>query len=359
MSLDELRKDIDKIDDEIVSLLNKRADVARDIGREKNRRGLPLRQPEREREVLDSLAARSNGAFSPSGLENVYRLIMTETLALQNRDAECAARRDGKNDIPATVTENRLAAPGFFRMRLEAPGLSFRPGQFFQLRVPGGDGLFLRRPFAPASVDDRGLTFFYAVVGRGTGRMSALRPGEEVGLLAPLGNAFTPLPAGSRALIVGGGCGAPSLATLSRSLKDAGVETTVIVGARTSSALLEIETFSRAADRLVLATDDGSEGCRGTVIDAYRLREAEISGADRIYGCGPLPMLRAAAKLAEETGADCEVSLEERMACGFGVCLGCAAPVRDEASGGMTYRRVCHEGPVFNSRVLLWDSMRR
>ncbi len=365
MSLEEARQKINALDDEIVRLLDERAEAAREAAAAKRERGLPLRDPVREAEVTRRLAARPGGVLPPGSLERVYRTIMAETLAFE-ADPPCGghgAASAAKLDAEAEILENVQAAPGFYRMRLRAPelGCAFRPGQFFQFRVgdPAAGGPFLRRPFAPSETGPGGLTFVYAVVGDGTRRMTALPAGARARILAPLGNAYTLLPAGAGALLLGGGCGAPSLAPLAKTLREGGVAVTALVAARTSAMLLEQETFAKAADRLFLATDDGSAGCRGTAIDALRGEAAKaVEKVDRIYACGPLPMLRAAAALAAERGLACEVSLEERMACGFGACVGCAVPVLD-GRGGFAYRRVCHEGPVFEARTLAWEAMGR
>ncbi len=371
MPLDKAREKIDRIDAEIVRLLDERARVGREIGDIKRRLGLPFHNPGRELAVLRRLRGMSDGSMPGEAIDSVYRAVMAATLALQKPDRdEAEARparacradhaRPGKLDAAAAVIENAEAAQGLYRMRIQAPDLAgvFAPGQFFQLRLGGaGSAFFLRRPFAPAEYLDDGFAFYYALAGNGTREMSRMRPGTMVNVLAPLGNAYTPLPSGGNALLAGGGCGAPSLAPLAKRLREEGVRVTAILGARTASGLPDFETLFHGVDRLIIATDDGSRGCRGTIVDAYRSERKDIGSFDRLCACGPLPMLRAAAALARENGADCEVSLEERMACGFGACMGCAVPVLAEG-GGPAYRRVCHDGPVFNSRTLDWNAMR-
>ncbi len=367
MLLDDARKKINALDAELVRLLDGRARLGREIGAIKAREHLPAHQPEREHLVLASLAALSDGGMPAGSLETIFRAIMRETRALQEGGAEsrpapaCGghAAGDGKRDAEAEIAENTEAAPGFFRMRLRCPALAgaFRPGQFFQMRIgPAGEGCFLRRPFAPSEYAPDGFAFVYAVAGKGTERMAALPPGARVRVLAPLGNGYSVPEGMASALLIGGGCGAPSLAPLAARLRERGVRTTAVLGARTAAVLLEHDLFRRAADRLLVATDDGSRGCAGTVVDAYR---AGNSGEpfDRVYACGPAPMLRAAAALAEDLGAPCEVSLEERMACGFGACVGCVVPVRAGGEGAFAYTRVCHDGPVFDAGTLAWEVM--
>ncbi len=366
MSLEEARRKINDIDAGLVRLLDERARIGREIGAIKAREHIPAFQPGRETRVLDRLRELSDGGMPPESLERIFRAVMRETLALQGAPAALPAgagacpgpAAGGKIDAPAEVAENVETAPGFRRMRLRCPALAgaFRPGQFFQLRVGGGD-LFLRRPFAPSEYTADGLVFVYALAGKGTERMAALSPGDRVSVLAPLGNGYSVPPGVRSALLVGGGCGGPSLAPLAESLRASGVRTTAVLGARTAATLLERGLFERAADRLVLATDDGSLGVRGTVVDAYR-RGGSAEPVDAVYACGPVPMLRAVGALARELGVrQCEVSLEERMACGFGACMGCVVAVRAE-EGGFAYRRVCHDGPVFNAEALAWEEMR-
>jgi dihydroorotate dehydrogenase electron transfer subunit len=324
---------------------------------------MPLHNPGREEKVLERLRRLSDGSMPAGAIDRIYRVIMQETLNLQT-----ARRSDGacpghaaKRDVEAVVADNVPVAPGSYRMRVRGPGLAgaFTPGQFFQIRIEdGADGLFLRRPFAPSAYTGDGLEFVYAVVGAGTRRLAALKAGAAVRVLAPLGNAFTPAPSGSRAVLLGGGLGAPSLAPLAGMLREGGAAVSVFLGARSAELLLEQEAFARACDRLVLATDDGSRGWRGTGVEAFRAHRAECGRIDRMYAIGPVPMLRAVAALAAEEGIACEVSLEERMACGFGACMGCAVPVRSEAgSGSSVFRRVCHDGPVFDAATLAWEEI--
>lgn len=361
MSLEELRDTIDRLDNEIVRLLDERARNGREAAKLKQALHLPLHDPAREREIANRLGSLSDGSMPLNSLVNIYRLIMAETLSIETQDVGPSCNgldHKGKIDSRAEILENTAIAPGVFRMRLRAPELAraFEPGQFFQLRLnPGIGQTFLRRPFAPSENTRDGLAFVYNVVGEGTRLMSRIPAGTLLHIMAPLGNSYTLADAGASALLIGGGCGAPSLAPLAKRLREAGVKVTVILGARTAMAVLEYSLFSSIADRVIVATDDGSHGCKGTVVDAYRLEGRTDTPPARIYACGPRPMLRAAAQLAEETGTPCEVSLEERMACGFGACVGCAVAVKDaRASDGVVYRRVCHDGPVFDSKVLAW-----
>jgi dihydroorotate dehydrogenase electron transfer subunit len=261
-------------------------------------------------------------------------------------------------DERVRILANDPVAPGFLRMRFAAPAIASRiaPGQFFSFRVPASaGGLLLRRPFAPSRVEPGEITFVYAVVGEGTAAMAALPAGVSTGVLGPLGRGFTMPAPGERALLVGGGCGAPTLGFLAERLAAEGTPATVITGATTAARLLHLPELEAVAERAVAATDDGSAGFHGTAVDAARwwLDETGARGT-RLYACGPLPMLRGVAALAAGHALPCEVSLEERMGCGFGACMGCAVAVHAETEEGFVYRRVCADGPVFDAREIVW-----
>ena len=267
-----------------------------------------------------------------------------------------------KVDLRASVRANREQAPGFWRMSLHAPALArrFRPGQFFQLRIHPDSGLpLLRRPFAPSEVTKTGFAFVYAVVGDGTEAMTRLTKGADVQVLGPLGTAW-PLPrVGSRAVLVGGGCGTPSLRCLGEVLADRGVKVAVVLGAQTACTLLEKAAFKRIATTVAVSTDDGSEGFHGHAVDATRALLDELGPRPKptLYGCGPQVMLAGLAALAAQRDLRCYVSLEERMACGFGACMGCAVPIQADTPEGYVYQRVCTEGPVFDAQEVVWDAV--
>lgn len=262
-------------------------------------------------------------------------------------------------DRPAAVKANAEVAPGFWRMEVVCPDIAraFSPGQFFQFRVdPTGNAPLLRRPFAPSEIYEDGFAFVYAVVGDGTEAMTRLSDGATVQILGPLGNGYTLPDAGSRAVLVGGGCGTPSLRYLADILAARDVDVYTVIGARTACTLLEEPALRELSVMIAVATDDGSAGVHGHAVDAARilLNEVEPDPAPAFYACGPEPMLKGLAALAAERNLSCQVSLEERMACGFGACMGCAVAVKADNEDGFVYKRVCHDGPVFDSRELVW-----
>ncbi len=219
-----------------------------------------------------------------------------------------------------------------------------RPGQFAQLYVPGKT---LRRPISICEIDraSETLRFVFQVRGEGTAQLAELDTGDTLDLLAPLGNGFALGDTSRKAVFVGGGIGVPPLLEAAKAF---GSNATVITGFRNQSSAILQEDFVRNGNRVMLATDDGSAGHHGLVTDCM-----EGLAFDVVFACGPAPMLKAVCKIAQERGAECQVSLEERMACGIGACLGCAVKLRRE-DGEEYYGHVCKDGPVFDFRKVVW-----
>ena len=238
------------------------------------------------------------------------------------------------------IESNRPLTPLIYEMRLTGDTSAVkRPGGFVEISL---DGLFLRRPISVCDFDEGRLTLVYKVVGKGTEQMAGLKPGTQLDVLTGLGNGFDTACCERKALLVGGGVGVPPLYRLTRNLIAEGKEVTVILGFNTQAEIFYAEEFRKAGATVVIATADGSQGVKGFVTDA--IRECEID-FDYFYACGPLPMLKA---LSEATVRPGELSLEERMGCGFGICMGCSIQT---ASGA---KRVCKEGPVFKKEDVIW-----
>ena len=214
------------------------------------------------------------------------------------------------------------------------------PGQFVEVRVDGVPEVMLRRPISIHDVDsDAGtLSLLIQVVGHGTRQMSTLKVGDKMNIVYPLGHGFsTDLAAGSQVLLVGGGAGIAPLLYLAKVLQAKGVHPTILLGGRTAALIPTRELFEPCGE-VCLATDDGSLGHKGLVVE----HPVFAQQWDMIYTCGPTPMMKAVARSAAERGIRCEVSLENMMACGVGACLCC---VTDTDDG---HRCVCKEGPVFD-----------
>jgi dihydroorotate dehydrogenase electron transfer subunit len=243
-------------------------------------------------------------------------------------------------------------------LRLPTGWPGFAPGQFLMLS-PGAVGAarrddpLLPRPMAIYRVGEAGgqasgLEVLYRVTGRGTALLSDARTGERVRIVGPLGRGFPAPDPGGEALLVGGGTGIASLFELARRAAPR-ARVRVLLGARTASDLMGRGDFERLDAGLEVATEDGSAGRRGLVTE---LLERSLHADAVVYACGPTPMLRRAAALARAARARAFVSLENTMACGFGVCLGCAVPC---AAGG--YALVCRAGPVFAADAVAWEAL--
>lgn len=264
-------------------------------------------------------------------------------------------------NITARIASNEKTGECFYRMRLTSPYLAkeAKPGQFVEVRCAEGVNPLLRRPLGVHRVTSDGIEVLYEVAGAGTGLLSQKRQGEELDIIGPLGKGFETDPAADISILVAGGIGVAPLMALAEELKaKGGQKVHVLIGARKASHILCEKEFRSLGCIVKISTDDGSKGHRGFVTDPLRKLLAE-SKVDTflpdfrrvtVYACGPTGMLKAVSGIAQELGIKCQVSLEERMACGVGVCLGC--PVKVSSDGG--YRMVCRDGPVFDSTEIAW-----
>lgn len=236
-------------------------------------------------------------------------------------------------------------ADGIFDFTLFYPEFAqaAKPGQFAHVYLPGRT---LRRPISICEIDrERGtLRIVFQIRGEGTAQLSEFLPGTFLDVLAPLGHGFTLEDSGKKALFVGGGIGVPPLLAAAQFY---GKNATVALGFRNKKTVILEDDFKAAGCTLKIATDDGSYGYHGLVTDLIREEKPDI-----IYACGPAPMLRAVCAFAEEKGIPCEISLEERMACGIGACLGCACRLKDE-EGKEYMGHVCKDGPVFDYKKVV------
>ncbi len=238
------------------------------------------------------------------------------------------------------IVSNRQLTPLVYEMKLVGDTSAIkRAGEFVEVSI---EGLFLRRPISVCDFDNGRLTLVYKVVGKGTAAMATMQKGVKADLLTGLGNGFNAEAAGNTPLLVGGGVGVPPLYRLSRELLAKGLRPTVILGFNRADEIFYEEEFKALGVDVVIATADGSKGVKGFVTDAIREIGKEF---DYLYSCGPLPMLKA---LAQSCSCDGELSLEERMGCGFGICMGCSINTRTGA------KRVCKEGPVFKKEDIIW-----
>ena len=243
--------------------------------------------------------------------------------------------------IKAAVYSQVQLAEGIFSMWLGAGEMAKAavPGQFIAV-YPNDSARLLPRPISICETDPEKelLRIVYRVAGEGTKELSSCRAGDTLSIMGPLGNGF-PLK-DKKALLIGGGIGIPPMLELAKALS---CDTTAVLGYRDSQTFLAEEIGKYAG--LAVATEDGSVGTKGTVLDAIK---AQGLKADIIYACGPTPMLRALKEYAAKEGIECWISLEERMACGVGACLGCVCHSKDvDEHSNVRNKRVCKDGPVF------------
>ena len=274
-----------------------------------------------------------------------------------------------------TVLSNEQAGVGCRRLRLGAPGVAAvaRPGQFVHVRVPALDPGAMRRPISICDADRASgvLTLLFKLVGRGTEALARVAPGDRVDILGPLGTGF-PMPEAADVALVGGGYGVAPLYFLAKTLLGApsAPRIALFVGGRSAPDILLAEDFSALGVDVHVATQDGSLGAHGLVTapldqwlketladklhatcDARHATDARVA----LCACGPAPMLRALDERALRLGLPAWLSLDRRMACGVGACLGCVQRVRSGRGDETTLARVCVDGPVFPAGKIVWD----
>ena len=254
----------------------------------------------------------------------------------------------------ALILSNKPAGRGYYRIVLRAPdaAVAALPGQFVMLRVSDNRDPLLARPFGISSVlAKKNIEILYRVVGRGTTLLTGMEAGQSLSLLGPLGKGFPMPDKAVTPVLVAGGSGFPPLHFLSLR---AGSRAHFFVGARSKECLPPagvLKSLREHTAKVHVATEDGSAGQQGMSTDILNnfLLKMEQKASFVLYACGPRAMLAAVSRIAAELAIPCFVSTEERMACGLGVCMGCAIPMK---AGG--YKRACKEGPVFDSREVEW-----
>ena len=264
----------------------------------------------------------------------------------------------------AMITRRELVAPGFWCVGFRAPAIaaSARAAQYVAIDLPGG--FAVRLPLGIWTVDGDDITVLFRVWGERTARLASCEKGATVDLIGPLGNEFSIPKRDSRATIVAGGLGVVPFWLLGKRLLAAGVQTRMVLGARTATMLVGAREIRDLGLDLTLCTDDGSAGTRGTVLDALK----DGPPADVLYGCGPPQLLRALCAHALDAGIPCEVSMEETFGCSMGTCWGCVVPVRRGCAQGSGYpkaqaerrehdfSRVCADGTVYQAADLVWSA---
>lgn len=244
------------------------------------------------------------------------------------------------------IIEKQNLAKNTFSYLIDCPPMAAeaKAGQFVHIKV---DGFQLRRPISICEVGERTIRVVFDVRGEGTEALTRLNQGDLIDLIAPLGNGFTLLDPDSPVILLGGGIGVPPMLQVA---KHYGENATAILGFQTASKLILEEDFRAAGAETLICTDDGTVGHHGLVTDLLRER-LEKGKPTMVYACGPKPMLKGVAALAKEFDVPCEVSLEERMACGVGACLVCQCKL--VRSGQEFSAHVCKDGPVFKGEEVV------
>lgn len=277
------------------------------------------------------------------------------------RDAIAIVER---NDLLASqsIELGQTRRYGLLRLRL-SPAQSIQPGQFAMLKPRGQVEPLLRRAMAYyrcfSNSETTSVEFIYQILGRGTQAMSQMESGDEVEIMGALGNSYDIAAAqGKEALLVAGGVGSAAVFMLAEELLRRGIATRLFIGGASRGDLCGLDDFREllGADHIQAATVDGSEGERGFVTTPLE-KHLKSNDVEKlvIYACGPDAMLHRVSDIAAEYKVPAQVSLESPMACGFGICVGCAVAVKADVPEGFVYKKVCTDGPVFWSEELKWQ----
>lgn len=240
---------------------------------------------------------------------------------------------------------------GLYALTLRAPGIAAaaKPGQF--LHIACGEGSMLRRPISICDVQGDLIKIFFQVKGEGTTWLACRNPRDPLDVLGPLGYGFDLEALGNRPVMVGGGIGVPPMLYAMHAAKKGSAQPAAILGFRSRNVIILQSRFEELG-RTHICTDDGTCGFHGFVSDLLRQHLHEYTG---VCACGPRPMLKAIAEIADEAGLPCQVSLEERMGCGIGACLVCACELKlKDGQDGVRYGHVCKDGPVFDAKEVVW-----
>ena len=254
--------------------------------------------------------------------------------------------------VLAELVKKEQLKPDIFKFSVKAPNIvkDAKPGNFVEIRVSDQTEPFLRRPISIYNLDRENgiLEFIFQVKGKGTEILAKREVGAKIDIIGPLGYGTFKYENYENIAVIGGGIGVFPLYELAKSAKAENKNVSTYLGFRNKDFVVLEEEFKNVSDKLVLTTDDGSYSEKGFAIN-YLEKDIETGKIDCIYACGPLPMLKAVQKLAIEKNIPCQISLEEKMGCGLGVCLGCAVKTAKSTKEAPEYWHVCKAGPVFNA----------
>lgn len=255
--------------------------------------------------------------------------------------------------ILAELVKKQQLKPDIFKFSVKAPNIvkDAKPGNFIEIRISNQLDPFLRRPISIHNLDKENgiLEFIFQVKGKGTEILAKKEEGEQIDIIGPIGYGVFKYDNYEKIAIIGGGIGTFPLYELAKCAKKDNKKVNIYLGFRNKDFVVLEDEFREQSDEFILTTDDGSYAEKGFAIN-YLEKDIEAGKIDAIYACGPLPMLKAVRKLAIEKEIPCQISLEEKMACGLGVCLGCAVKTAASPKEAPEYWHVCKAGPVFQAK---------
>ena len=268
-------------------------------------------------------------------------------------------------NIKAKILTKEEVASNIFLIKLSVPSITQEalPGQFIHIKCSTDNYPLLRRPLSIHRIDkEKGeIYILFQVVGEGTKLLSQRVIGDDLDIIGPIGNGFNIYPESRKIMIVGGGIGVAPLLALCEETIRKGKEVRVLIGALKKELVIGEENFRKLGAKVDVSTDDGSYKYKGLVIDLLERSIREGWLADQIFACGPKLMLRKTVEISLDAHIDCQVSLEERMACGIGACLGCVCKIKAKEKNNnqnqikYIYKRVCVDGPIFEGSEVVWD----
>ena len=262
-----------------------------------------------------------------------------------------------KNCESGLILKNRQLAGSLYELVCHAPALARAacPGQFVMLAVEDSPRLFLRRPFGFSGIEkEEGVIhIYYQVVGQGTRQMSGWEVGRSLDMLGPLGRGFHWEAGPGTAVLIGGGMGIGPLLPLAQALRQDGKDVIAFLGAASLDKLFGMRRLMDLGCRVQIATEDGSAGHHGFITIPLEQYLSKASSPAALYACGPTPFLQATAALGQRFALPLQLSMEERMGCGIGVCMGCVVTIKD-SGGHLRNSRVCYEGPVFSGEEVVF-----
>jgi dihydroorotate dehydrogenase electron transfer subunit len=254
-----------------------------------------------------------------------------------------------KKIIQGEIIANMAITAEHFLMEIVAPWLAENavPGQFVMVKIQENttDPL-LRIPLGIHSINKHGISLLYRVIGKGTKLLSTRTPGEKINLLGPLGNGFNTNVKQTQAVLVAGGYGVVPLYALAETLINKHKTVDIFIGAATKAQIICTKEFAKLGAKVHIATEDGSEGHKGLITELVQ-QNLPQNDSTIVYACGPTTMLKALANITQELKIPAQLSVEAYMACGIGVCRGCAVTTTEG------YKMCCQDGPVFNAEILV------